>query len=682
MAKDVWTVEHVASLAPDEASIPAARKVLKKGGFGTVEPTGDGRGWWVVCQGLTDTYQVSARRADDDRFACECTCPSYKDPCKHALALLLHLVEHPELRTEADAPKASAGDYEGLVRAAFAHPDDDTPRLILADWLDENDQPDRAALIRHQCERARLKDREKRARELDKLITPLVAKLTKQIGEVPERVTFTFRRGFIRVENLGYYSDLGALPARFANLFREGWVESVLATPYQFGVHGRRGVPELIAHVGTLDVSTFGFDKDELTALVADTGAARATGRLAHVLVSGANKAAYANLLRAQAGGPAPPTKRLPHTRFVRATTPATLDLLVKTEQVSGARDLTVFGELSDAEVPVLLGADLSTVTKFGLTSWRLGAAGVTALFAGLAEQGARLDALDFDMCRFADGALAALAAAPGLSGLTQLSLTECDLTDARAAELATGGAFARLPRLDLGRNERLGARGATAVLDPARFPALTRLDLEECAVPVAGHLPLVLDAPARPDLEVHFGGVSGGPRVRRTIEDGAVRVTIRAGTDEHFAGLPGTAGARRVAAFTAPAAGIGAAEVPALVGGFDPGTLRRIDLTDNSLRNDGAGALAAALAGFALDELNLTKCRIQSAGAAALATGLAGARVKVLNLSGNHIGKAGAAALAGATFPGLTKLILTDCGLAAAERNALTAALGNRAKF
>jgi uncharacterized protein (TIGR02996 family) len=28
------------------------------------------------------------------------------------------------------------------------HPDEDTPRLALADWLDDHDQPDRAELLR------------------------------------------------------------------------------------------------------------------------------------------------------------------------------------------------------------------------------------------------------------------------------------------------------------------------------------------------------------------------------------------------------------------------------------------------------------------------------------------------------------------------------------------------------
>lgn len=43
---------------------------------------------------------------------------------------------------------------EALLRAAVANPDDDLPRLIYADWLEEHDDPDQAAFVRAQCELA------------------------------------------------------------------------------------------------------------------------------------------------------------------------------------------------------------------------------------------------------------------------------------------------------------------------------------------------------------------------------------------------------------------------------------------------------------------------------------------------------------------------------------------------
>jgi uncharacterized protein (TIGR02996 family) len=46
-------------------------------------------------------------------------------------------------------------DREALLRAVCEHPDDDLPRLVLADWLDEHDEPDRAEFIRCEIELAR-----------------------------------------------------------------------------------------------------------------------------------------------------------------------------------------------------------------------------------------------------------------------------------------------------------------------------------------------------------------------------------------------------------------------------------------------------------------------------------------------------------------------------------------------
>ncbi len=48
-------------------------------------------------------------------------------------------------------PWDEAVDYESLLAAVLADPDDDAPRLILSDWLDENGQSDRAEFIRTMC---------------------------------------------------------------------------------------------------------------------------------------------------------------------------------------------------------------------------------------------------------------------------------------------------------------------------------------------------------------------------------------------------------------------------------------------------------------------------------------------------------------------------------------------------
>jgi uncharacterized protein (TIGR02996 family) len=46
-------------------------------------------------------------------------------------------------------------DVDGFLRTIAAAPDDDAPRLVYADWLDEHGEPERAEFIRLQCEVAR-----------------------------------------------------------------------------------------------------------------------------------------------------------------------------------------------------------------------------------------------------------------------------------------------------------------------------------------------------------------------------------------------------------------------------------------------------------------------------------------------------------------------------------------------
>lgn len=50
-------------------------------------------------------------------------------------------------------------DREALLAAILANPAEDTPRLVFADWLEENSQPERAEFIRVQVELARIPEK-------------------------------------------------------------------------------------------------------------------------------------------------------------------------------------------------------------------------------------------------------------------------------------------------------------------------------------------------------------------------------------------------------------------------------------------------------------------------------------------------------------------------------------------
>ena len=57
--------------------------------------------------------------------------------------------------------------HDAFMRAIRAAPDDDAPRLVYADWLEENGDPMRAEFIRVQCTRARLPADDPAAEELN-----------------------------------------------------------------------------------------------------------------------------------------------------------------------------------------------------------------------------------------------------------------------------------------------------------------------------------------------------------------------------------------------------------------------------------------------------------------------------------------------------------------------------------
>jgi len=78
------TLERIEALAPDQASLASARKLLKPCSWPTLAQA-EGL-VWGECQGSGATpYRVVVNEAD---AGYKCTCPSRKFPCKHSLALM------------------------------------------------------------------------------------------------------------------------------------------------------------------------------------------------------------------------------------------------------------------------------------------------------------------------------------------------------------------------------------------------------------------------------------------------------------------------------------------------------------------------------------------------------------------------------------------------------------------
>ncbi|WP_324192385.1 SWIM zinc finger family protein [Nocardia transvalensis] len=119
-----WTAEQITALAPDTASLNAARKLHGRW---------RGTGWsesalWGLCKGSgAKPYQTIV---DLSGPAYKCTCPSRKFPCKHALALLLAWSggEVPE----APGPADFAAEWLGARAARAAKSETAAPRTASA----------------------------------------------------------------------------------------------------------------------------------------------------------------------------------------------------------------------------------------------------------------------------------------------------------------------------------------------------------------------------------------------------------------------------------------------------------------------------------------------------------------------------------------------------------------------
>src|SRR3954466_3476753 len=86
-----------------------------------------------------------------------------------------------------DSGRPAMPDDDAFLRAILDHPDDDLPRLVYADWLDEHGDPGRAEVIRVQGERARLPEDDPRRADLeDREAALLLAHEERWRQELPE----------------------------------------------------------------------------------------------------------------------------------------------------------------------------------------------------------------------------------------------------------------------------------------------------------------------------------------------------------------------------------------------------------------------------------------------------------------------------------------------------------------
>lgn len=96
------TRERIESLAPDQASLSAALKLVKPAAWPLLAVNDDASLLWGECQGSGATPYRVVVSVEDAGY--KCTCPSRKFPCKHALAVMWMRVDKPERFAPGEPP--------------------------------------------------------------------------------------------------------------------------------------------------------------------------------------------------------------------------------------------------------------------------------------------------------------------------------------------------------------------------------------------------------------------------------------------------------------------------------------------------------------------------------------------------------------------------------------------------
>jgi uncharacterized protein (TIGR02996 family) len=403
-------------------------------------------------------------------------------------------------------------DLLALLAACRSAPADDTPRLILADWLDENadiaglpspdDARDRAAFIRVQVELGRPIFDTAHLMQLRAAESRLLsANAARWLGELPRRLDELRRR-----QPFGFAANIPAVAT-------SAFVLNPLATdcPWRFS----RGLLTVDLHESELtDLELVAWFASPLAAWVEE--AEVTLGGLAALEELAVSDAVRPYLgVRYALGTQAYPTLRLVNPRPERLTAKRCRRLL-KCANFAHVRSLQVFAPAVEIGVlPLLSEANLTGLRRFGVKAPLgdpdaafLAAAPLTNLSAldvsacDIGPDGLRLIAnsphlrqlvsLTAFRNRFGCDGLSTLAASPLAGQLHVLELQNTGIGDRGVAAMANSPLLNRLlgPGLNLSMNP-IGDSGAQALAACPDLEPFTELILRDCRVSDAGAIAL-----------------------------------------------------------------------------------------------------------------------------------------------------------------------------------------------
>jgi uncharacterized protein (TIGR02996 family) len=355
-------------------------------------------------------------------------------------------------------------DHDALLRAICDHPDEDAPRLIFADWLDENAQPDRAAFIRTDIEMERRDpfDAERLRWELiekPRLTasnSPLAAALPPLVSKSNWSQFGPYRRGFpttvevrdVRALPFLTTGDLAGLPVEILSVY---WDRS-----QPFDVRWPRPLPALSLGGGDIN-------RTEAAKFAASPLAAG----LRELQLSG--EPFRADAFRVLAASP-----------FFRRLQALRIDSRVQARAEVDAVTNCPAGSLREFHLSSTGRPDFARLMAAPLLgnletlNLNVGPAAGAGQALAAAETLKSVRSL-FLYTPLGDAGLAAFLASPHLAGLR--SLTNLTITRPRVEQLAATPTFANLRVLKLAGNS-LGNGGATAIATSPHLAGLRVLDL------------------------------------------------------------------------------------------------------------------------------------------------------------------------------------------------------------
>ncbi len=361
--------------------------------------------------------------------------------------------------------------HEAFLRSIIETPGDDGPRLIYADWLDENGDPARAEFIRVQCRLATADEDAPERRDLQRREYELLADhwgdwAAPLVGRVRH---WRFRRGFVEQVKL-----------EAGQFLKEPWRLLDFAPIQELEV--RHPTPEemraLLASKHIRRITRLNLDHAELgdagaSQLADSPNLARLTGlslRFTKIGTDGLLALARSPHLRSLQSLNVT-ANDLPRDALARLAAACRLPL----ERLSWDDEMGPDG-MRDLSASPLAGR----LKALHLRATRLGREGLHVL----AESSAftRLEELSINTDVVTTAGAAALAAAPFLRRLTSLELSNTSIRDEGVAELGRQAQAASLRRLTLSMS-KTGSDGVLALANSPLCDALIRLDLSRSSI-------------------------------------------------------------------------------------------------------------------------------------------------------------------------------------------------------